>query len=66
MIDEREIWACANYILQCRGDAANVHAIRRADTLLSNGDLEGQRTWLRILERIRQLESTTPPASLLN
>jgi hypothetical protein len=60
MIDEREIWACAATILQQYGDAAAFHAAQRADELLAASDIEGQRTWLRILGRINALEKLEP------
>jgi hypothetical protein len=66
MIDDREIWACAQHILQRFGEAAGFHAAQRADALLGEGDLDGHRTWLRILRRINDLESTQPPSPLLN
>jgi hypothetical protein len=36
---------------------ASAHAGLRADELLAGGDVEGHHTWIRILERINQLES---------
>lgn len=62
----REIWACANQILSQYGDAATLHAAQRAEELLVNGDIEGQRTWLRILARINALEAAPPPSAQLN
>lgn len=60
MIDDREIWACAQHLITHRGTAARAHAERRATDLGSSGDEAGRKTWLRILERIGQLEVTTP------
>ena len=57
MIDEREIWACANLLLQQHGDNAWFVASRRADELLAQGEMEGHRTFVRILDRIRALEA---------
>jgi hypothetical protein len=64
MIDEREIWACAQHILERFGEAAGSHAAQRADALLGGGDLDGHRTWLRILRRINDLEAAQPPSLL--
>lgn len=63
MIDEREIWACANHVLQRYGEDADFHAAQRADELLDQGDIAGQRTWLRILQRIRELAELSAPSS---
>lgn len=65
-ISEREIWACAHEVIRRYGDAAAFHAAQRADTLLEKSDIAGQRTWLRILRCINQLENRTPPSQQLN
>jgi triphosphoribosyl-dephospho-CoA synthetase len=57
---DREIWAGALAILRRYGEGASAYAGRRADELLSAGDTEGHRTWIRILERINQLERDKP------
>lgn len=48
------------------GDAASFHAAQRADTLLAAGDLDGHRTWLAILRRIKDLENMEPTTGSLN
>lgn len=60
MIDEREVWACAAHVLRQYGDAASCHAAQRAEELIAASDIEGQRTWLRILARINELERMEP------
>lgn len=60
MIDDREIWACANKLIAIHGETAWFAASRRADALLARGELEGHRTFIRILDRIRQLEVMAP------
>jgi hypothetical protein len=57
MISNREIWGCALAILRQYREFASAHAGLRADELLAGGDVEGHHTWIRILERINQLES---------
>jgi hypothetical protein len=64
MIDDREIWACANQVLRQYGDAAWYHASQRADELFAAGDHEGHRTWVRILRRIEALERLTPDSTI--
>ena len=61
---ERHIWACANTLLLQHGNNAWFHAATRADELLVAGDLEGHRTYLAILARIKQLEAFEPTTSL--
>lgn len=57
---DREIWACASKLMQQHGDKAWLAASSRADALLAAGELEGHRTYLRILDRITQLETLEP------
>ena len=60
MIDEKEIWACAHQLMRQYGDVAWFHAAQRADDLLEKADLDGHRVWVRILNRIKELEGLTP------
>jgi len=57
MISDWELWACARQQIEHYGDEAAVAAAMRADALLADGDLDGQRTWLAILQRIDGLTS---------
>lgn len=60
MIEDKEIWACAHQVMRQYGEAAGLHAALRADELFEENDHEGQRTWLRILARIDELERLEP------
>ena len=60
MINDQEIWACANQLLKQHGHDAWFVASQRADELLEKGDMAGSRTFQRILNRIRQLELLEP------
>ncbi|ODP38904.1 MULTISPECIES: hypothetical protein [Sphingomonas] len=60
MIEEREIWACTHQLVRQHGAHAWYVASQRADELLAEGQMEGHRTFLRILDRIRQLEAMSP------
>jgi hypothetical protein len=64
MIDDREIWACANVYLKQHGEHAWFVVSQRADELLAQGEIEGHRTFVRILNRIRLLEAMTPDGSI--
>jgi hypothetical protein len=57
MIEDREIWACANLLIRRHGDNAWSVASRRADELLAQGEMDGHRAFVRILNRIRALEA---------
>lgn len=59
MISDWELWACARQQIAHYGDEAAIAAAMRADALLTDGDLDGQRTWLAILQRIDQLTSVS-------
>lgn len=60
MIEDREIWACANLLLKQHGDDAWFVAAQRADELLAQGEMDGHRTFVRVLNRIRALEAMNP------
>ena len=66
MISDWELWACANKMIESHGADAAIHAAMRADALLDEGDLAGQRTWRAILQRIEQLQSGSAPGMALN
>ena len=60
MIEDREIWACANMLLEQHGENAWFVASTRADELLEKGDMAGSRTFVRILDRICELQNMNP------
>lgn len=64
MIDDRELWACANLLIEQHGDQAWLVAAQRADALLEQGENEGHYTFLGILERIKELEQTKPDGTV--
>lgn len=64
MIEDRWIWACADHLIRQHGGDAWLVVSQRADELLDQGEMEGHRTFLRILDRIRQLEDTGPIGSV--
>ncbi|RHW18228.1 hypothetical protein D1610_07040 [Sphingomonas gilva] len=58
MVDDREIWACANMLLRIHGPDARRRAASRAAELAQRGETRGERVFTLIAERIGQLEST--------
>lgn len=53
-ISDRELWACACKVIDMHGPGAELHAALRADELLAEGDVAGQRVWKAILARIEE------------
>lgn len=60
MIEDRENWACAHQMMRQHGADAWFVASQRADALLAQGEMEGHAAYLRILDRVRQLEQMKP------
>ncbi|MGE0256861.1 MAG: hypothetical protein AB7N54_19555 [Alphaproteobacteria bacterium] len=58
MTDELDIWRAAKLLVDRHGSEAPIHAGMRADELLNEGDVEGQRIWLRIVKAIDELLRT--------
>ncbi len=63
-ITDRELWACAQKVIDMHGPDAELHAAMRADELLDAGDIDGQRVWLAILARIDEWRSKNVPLLL--
>jgi hypothetical protein len=55
MIEDRELWACANLLVQQHGDGARAHADNRIAALFADSDHKGVATWQAIATRIEQL-----------
>lgn len=66
MISNREIYRTATVMIREFGSEAHLQAAMRADEFLDKGDLEGQRTWLRISKAIEELASTDRGDAPLN
>lgn len=64
MIEDHEIWACANLLMKQHGEDAWFIASQLADALAADGDMIGSRTFQRIVNRIRALEQIMPTGSL--
>ncbi len=56
-LSDWELWACARQQLIEHGEFAPEMAALRADALLEQGDMAGQRVWFAICDRIRQLQA---------
>lgn len=58
-ISDRELWACAQQVLNHHGPDANDFIAERMAALAADGDGAGTRTWLAIAERVDQLRDLT-------
>lgn len=48
-VSDRDIWISAGLTIKQYGNDAASYAAQRADSLLSQGDVDGQQVWLRIM-----------------
>ena len=53
---DREIFGCAKFMVDKHGENAAFRAAQRADELHEAGDLDGERTWLRIIKAVDVLQ----------
>ncbi len=53
-----DIYRSANNLVRRHGTEAPIHAAMKADAMLENGDVDGQRVWLRILAPVNELLDT--------
>ncbi len=60
MTSDLDIYRSANLLVKQHGDDAPIEAAMRADSMLEKGDLDGYRTWKRILRAIEELQGTEP------
>lgn len=60
MIDEWEVWACANMLLKQHGADAHHIALERAQALGARGERGGEHVFRRIADRIEQLVVLDP------
>ncbi len=67
MIEDRDIWRAASFLMKDHGPEAAVIAARRSLELLAIGNIENGTTWKRILEAVAELSRTRPgKGELLN
>lgn len=63
MVEEIDIYRSANLLIKQHGEEAAIFAAMQADACLEKGGLDGKRTWLKVIEAIKELQDTTPPSS---
>ena len=55
-MNDRDAYITAASLLKQHGELAWVHATSKAETLLEEGDIKGQRVWLKIIRAIDDLQ----------
>lgn len=55
-MNDREAYITASTLLKKHGELAWLHATTKAETLLEQGDIKGQRVWLKIIKAIDDLQ----------
>jgi hypothetical protein len=65
MLSDRELWACANRVLESHGEKAPIFVAERIGALALAGDSDGIATWKAIASRLDQLinPKSSGPAS---
>jgi hypothetical protein len=61
MTSDFDVFGTARLLLEQHGDDAEMHAAIQADAHREEGDLDGQRGWLRVIDAIKELRRTEPP-----
>lgn len=64
LTQQRQIWACANTLIEQYGEPAWFQASLRADELLAASDLDGHMMFMAILARIEELQRMDPACSV--
>lgn len=57
---DRDIWMAAIGMIEDHGDLAAIEASKIADTFLTDGDLAGQRIWIRVVRAITEMTDPQP------
>ncbi len=60
VIPDLDIYRSAKLLIDQHGQDALLEAALRADELLDQGDLDGQRVWMRIRAAVVELRGTQP------
>lgn len=59
-VAEEAIIQTAKRLIEKYGEGAELEAAIEVDKFIARGDPEGERTWMRILQAIRELQSPRP------
>ena len=61
MVSDLDTYRTANLLIKRYGNDASIEASLKADEMLENGDLDGQRVWIRVLGAIEEIQSSERP-----
>jgi hypothetical protein len=64
-VAEIDIYRAAKLMIEYYGNEAAIHAALRADYFYKDGDMEGFKTWKRIVDAIKVMQNTEAP-NILN
>ncbi len=56
MTSDLDIYRSAKLLIDQHGEDAGLEAAMRADKLLAAGDMDGKRTWRRIVKAVEELQ----------
>ncbi len=56
LISDLDLWRAAQVMIKGYGDGAATEAAKRADEFLDQGNLDGERVWMRIMQAIEELQ----------
>ncbi len=60
MISDLDLWRAAQIMVKRYGDGATTEAAMCADEFLDQGNLDGKRVWMRIMQAIEELQRERP------
>ena len=60
MLSDLDLWRPAQIMVKHFGDGAATEAAMRADEFLDQGNLDGKRLWIRIMQTIEELQRERP------
>ncbi len=60
MIEGIDLWRAANVMIEGYSDGAATEAAMRADEFLDQGNHDGKRLWVRIMQAIEELQRERP------
>ena len=60
VVTDVDVWRAATILIKNHGEDAALVAAQRADELLAEGDVEGEKVFKMILEAVRELQRKGP------
>ena len=60
MVSDIDVCRSAKLLIDQHGKDATIHAAMRADEFLDQGNIDGQRLWMRIMQAIDELQRERP------